>query len=93
MNQFTFGLGALAGIWCAALAFGVWYFRHSSRGATAEATRQAVFEQWPTTTLVFDPATLRIVAANPAALRNTGYSLEEVRELSFSQLFDSDGAD
>jgi len=89
VNQLAFGLGALAGLWCAALAFGAWYFLRL-RGS--DATRQAVFEQWPTTALVLDPATLCIVAANPAALRNTGYSLEEVRELPFTELFSAEGA-
>jgi len=93
VNHLAFGLGALAGLWCAALGFGVWYFiRWRQVAPGAEAARQAVFEQWPTSALVLDPATLQIVAANPAALRNTGYSHEEVRELSFSQLFSAEGA-
>src|SRR5215472_7159720 len=57
------------------------------------AARQAVFEQWPTTALVLDPATLQIVAANPAALRNTGYSHDEVREVPFTELFSAEGVD
>ncbi len=94
MNHLAFGLGALAGVWCAALVIGVWYFLRGrwAAGPGTDAARQAVFEQWPTTALVLDPATLRIVAANPAALRNTGYSHEEVRELRFSQLFSAEGA-
>jgi diguanylate cyclase (GGDEF)-like protein/PAS domain S-box-containing protein len=88
VNQLAFSLGALAGLWCTALGFGAWYFLRL-RGA--DATRQAVFEQWPTTALVLDPATLRIVAANPAALRNTGYSLDEVRKLPFPELFSAEG--
>jgi diguanylate cyclase (GGDEF)-like protein/PAS domain S-box-containing protein len=94
VNHLAFALGALAGLWCAALGFGVWYFmrwrRASARGS--DAARQAVFEQWPTTALVLDPATLQIVAANPAALRNTGYSHEEVRQLPFTKLFSAEGA-
>ena len=93
MNHLAFGLGALAGLWCAALGFGVWYFMRWRRLAPGtDAARQAVFEQWPTTALVLDPARLQIVAANPAALRNTGYSHDEVRELRFSQLFSAEGA-
>jgi len=88
VNQLAFGLGALAGLWCAILACGAWYFLRL-RGS--DAARQAVFEQWPTTALVLDPATLRIVAANPAALRNTGYSLDEVRKLGFTELFSAEG--
>ena len=95
MNHLAFGLGGLAGLWCAALAYGLWYFvRSGGRSATTtDAARQAVFEQWPTTALVLDPATRRIVAANPAALRNTGYDLDEVRKLSFGELFRTEGAD
>ena len=93
MNHLAFGLGALAGLWCAALGLGVWYFMRRRRLAPGtDAARQAVFEQWPTSALVLDPARLQIVAANPAALRNTGYSHEEVRELRFSQLFSAEGA-
>jgi len=95
VNQFTFSFGVVAGLWCAALVFGAWYFIRVRRhgGVAADATRQAVFEQWPTTALVLDPATLRIVAANPAALRNIGYSLDEVRKLPFTELFSAEGAD
>ncbi len=95
MNHLAFGLGALAGIWCAALGYGAWYFLRSRRGAAfnADAARQAVFEQWPTTALILDPETLRIVAANPAALRNTGYSFDDVRKIPFTKLFSAEGAD
>ncbi|MGO9804626.1 MAG: putative bifunctional diguanylate cyclase/phosphodiesterase [Steroidobacteraceae bacterium] len=89
MNQLAFSLGALAGLWCAGLAFGAWYFL---RLRAPDTIRQAIFAQWPTTALVLDPATLRIVTANPAALRSTGYSLEEVRELPFTELFSAEGA-
>ena len=93
MNHLAFGLGALAGLWCAALGFGAWYFLRLRRLAPgSEVARQAVFEQWPTTALILDPATLQIVAANPAALRNTGYSHQEVRQLPFTQLFSAEGA-
>jgi diguanylate cyclase (GGDEF)-like protein/PAS domain S-box-containing protein len=94
VNHLAFGLGALAGLWCAALAFGVWYFmrwRHKS-GPGSNATRLAVFDQWPTTALVLDPATLEIVAANPAALRSSGYTHDEVRALPFTELFSAEGA-
>ena len=89
VNQLAFSLGALAGLWCAGLAFGAWYFL---RLRAPDTIRQAIFAQWPTTALVLDPATLRIVTANPAALRSTGYSLEEVRELPFTELFSAEGA-
>jgi diguanylate cyclase (GGDEF)-like protein/PAS domain S-box-containing protein len=93
VNHLAFGLGALAGLWCAALLFGVWYLMRwrQAVGPGTHAARQAVFEQWPTTALVLDPATQQIVAANPAALRHTGYSHDEVRKLPFSQLFSAEG--
>jgi len=58
-----------------------------------EATRQAAFEQWPTTALILDPVSEKIVAANPAALRNLGYSLDEVRagSLVFTAIFCAEG--
>ena len=94
MNDLAFGLGALAGLLCAALSLGVWLRLRARRGfgAGTDAARQAMFEQWPTTALVLDPATLQIVAANPAALRNTGYPHEEVRKLPFTTLFSAEGA-
>ena len=93
MNHLAFGLGAFAGLLCAALGLAVWLLVRSRwAGAGSIAVRQAVFAQWPTTALVLDPATLQIVAANPAALRNTGYSHEEVRKLPFTGLFSAEGA-
>ncbi|HLY52350.1 MAG TPA: sensor domain-containing diguanylate cyclase, partial [Steroidobacteraceae bacterium] len=94
MKQLAFGLGALAGLWCAALVFGMWYFMRWRRGhgTSSNATRIAVFDQWPTTALVLDPATRAIVAANPAALRSTGYSHEEFLRLPFTELFSAEGA-
>ena len=83
MNQLAFAFGALAGLFCAGLAF--W----SCGGACApgrpmrlreyDDTHIAVFEQWPTTALVLDPGTQKILAVNPAGLRSFGYSLEEVQ--------------
>jgi diguanylate cyclase (GGDEF)-like protein/PAS domain S-box-containing protein len=95
VNHLAFGLGALAGLWCAALGFGAWYFLRSRRAGAfnADVARQAVFEQWPTTALILDPETLQIVAANPAALRNTGYSFGDVRKIPFTELFSAEGAD
>ncbi|MGH8133243.1 MAG: putative bifunctional diguanylate cyclase/phosphodiesterase [Steroidobacteraceae bacterium] len=96
MNQLTLGVGAVAGLWCVALGFvlaRLWRRRTHDWLERYDAAHQAVFEQWPTTALVLDPVKRRIVAANPAALRNTGYSLDEVREIPFTQLFSAKGAD
>jgi diguanylate cyclase (GGDEF)-like protein/PAS domain S-box-containing protein len=94
VNHLALAVGALGGLLCAALGFGAWYFfrfRWGGPGSAAASARQAVFAQWPTTALVLDPATLQIVAANPAAVRSTGYSHEEVRKLPFTRLFSVEG--
>src|SRR5712671_2207829 len=44
-------------------------------------------------TLVLNTATLQIVAANPAALRSLGFTLEELRERRFGELFSAEGVD
>ncbi len=93
MNQLAFGLGAVAGVLPGA-AIGFWWLRRlRSPRARSDAAHQAVFEQWPTGALVLDTATLQIVAANPAALRSLGYTLEEARKLRFGELFSAEGVD
>jgi len=93
VNQLAFGLGAVAGVLPAA-AIGSWWLRRLRSPLTrSDAAHQALFEQWPTGALVLNTATLQIVAANAAALRSLGYTLEEVRELRFGDLFSAEGAD
>ena len=73
---------------------GFWWLRRLRSPLTrSDAAHQAVFEQWPTGALVLNTATLQIVAANAAALRSLGYTLEEVRELRFGELFSAEGVD
>jgi len=77
-----------------AAAIGSWWLRRLRSPLTrSDAAHQALFEQWPTGALVLNTATLQIVAANAAALRSLGYTLEEVRELRFGDLFSAEGAD
>ena len=96
MNQLAFAFGALAGLVCAGLALLLW---RRVRPGAPDALREyddthiAVFEQWPTTALVLDPGTQKILAVNPAGLRSFGYSLEEVQELKFSDLFSAEGVE
>ena len=96
MNQLAFAFGALAGLVCAGLALVLW---RRVRPGAPDALREyddthiAVFEQWPTTALVLDPGTQKILAVNPAGLRSFGYSLEEVQELKFSDLFSAEGVE
>ncbi|HEX4387502.1 MAG TPA: EAL domain-containing protein [Steroidobacteraceae bacterium] len=96
MNQFTFAFGALAGLFCAAIGF---FLLGRLRPAAPAWVRRydettiAVFDQWPTTALVLDPATRRIVALNPAGERSLGYTLEELKGVTFDGIFAADGAD
>jgi diguanylate cyclase (GGDEF)-like protein/PAS domain S-box-containing protein len=101
VNQLAFAVGALAGVLCSAVAFLLLLRRLRAREGQREqtwldrydATHQAVFEQWPTTALVLDPLTGGIIAANPAGLRNLGYSLDEVRKLPFTEIFSAEAVD
>lgn len=89
----AFGLGALAG-GIPGAAIGFWLLRRlRNLRAPPDAEHQGAFEQWPTGSLVLNTATLQIVAANPAALRSLGYTLAEVRELRFGDLFSAEGVD
>jgi diguanylate cyclase (GGDEF)-like protein/PAS domain S-box-containing protein len=88
--QLAFGLGALAGAIPGA-AVGFWLLRRLRTRARPDAGHEGAFEQWPTGALVLNTATLQIVAANPAALRSLGYTLAEVRELRFGDLFSAEG--
>ena len=70
----------LAGLVCALLGVFVWQRLRPAAPGWMESYDEihiAAFEQWPTTAFVLDPVTQRILAANPAGLRNTGYTLEE----------------
>ena len=94
MNQLAFGIGALAGLVGAGIALLVWRWLRPAAPAwlkAYDATHLAAFEQWPTTALVLDPAKGRILAVNPAGLRSLGYTLDEVRARSFSELFSAEG--
>jgi diguanylate cyclase (GGDEF)-like protein/PAS domain S-box-containing protein len=96
VNQLAFGLGALAGLVLGVMALWALYrLRPAAHGwyAGAPAEQESVFEQWPTGALVVNPDTLQILAANPAALRSLGYTLEEVRALRFADIFTIEGLD
>ncbi|HXO65297.1 MAG TPA: EAL domain-containing protein [Steroidobacteraceae bacterium] len=97
MNQSAFALGTLAGVLCAAVgsaaALLLLFARRRGQPLREDATYQAAFDQWPTTAMVLDSVTLGIIAANPAAQRSLGYSLEELRNLSFGELFKAEGMD
>jgi diguanylate cyclase (GGDEF)-like protein/PAS domain S-box-containing protein len=96
VNQLAFAWGALGGVVCAAIGFAflqrLWR-RRDGRFSGYDAQGLEAFEQWPTTALVVDPATTRLMDGNPAALRNLGYSLRELRELCIADVFSVEDTD
>jgi diguanylate cyclase (GGDEF)-like protein/PAS domain S-box-containing protein len=96
VNQLAFASGAVAGLLGACIAFAlVWLLRPRARGEDADTTttHQAAFEQWPTAAMVFDIDSLKLINANPSAVRSFGYSLEEMQALKFGDLFSADGVE
>jgi diguanylate cyclase (GGDEF)-like protein len=98
VNQFAFAFGALVGLILATVAFLLpWRSRRGKDNLPPgyDATRQAAFDQWPTSAMVLDPVTERIVTANPAALRSLGCTMDEVRAgaVSFTDFFSAEGTD
>ena len=86
MNQLTIGIAAL-GLVCTAFSVLWLRIRSRSRLGSADQAHRAAFEQSPNGVLLVDAESLRIVDANPAVQRNLGYTLEELRGLTLSQLF------
>ena len=84
MNQAFLALAASFAV--LAIALGVFL-----RSRRAGAAHRAAFEQSPHGSLIVDSETLRAVEANPACLRNLGYTLEELRALRVKELF-TDGS-
>jgi diguanylate cyclase (GGDEF)-like protein/PAS domain S-box-containing protein len=92
VNQLAFAFGALSGLLGALIGVALLWRRRAENWLNRyDATHQAVFEQWPTTALVIDPVSGSIVAANPAALRSLGCTLDEVRRRPFTELFSAAG--
>jgi diguanylate cyclase (GGDEF)-like protein/PAS domain S-box-containing protein len=97
VNHLAFALGALAGLFGASLLYWVLGRAHPAARrwhAGVSAAQQSAFERWPTSAFVVNTSTLKILTANPAALRSLGYTLEEeVRRLSFTDVFSVEGLD
>ena len=96
MNQLAFAYGALAGLVCMAIVVMALLLRPRRRkgpDSPYDAKHLEVFEQWPTSAMVLDPVTGRIVSGNPASQRNLGYSLDELRERYFTDFFSAEGMD
>jgi diguanylate cyclase (GGDEF)-like protein/PAS domain S-box-containing protein len=96
VNQLAFAYGALAGLVCMAIVVMALLLRPRRRkgpDSPYDAKHLEVFEQWPTSAMVLDPVTGRIVSGNPASQRNLGYSLDELRERYFTDFFSAEGMD
>jgi len=98
VSQFAFAFGALVGLILATVAFLLpWRSRRGKQELRPgfDATRQAAFDQWPTSAMVLDPVTERIVTANPAALRSLGCTMDEIRAgtVAFTDIFSAEGLD
>jgi diguanylate cyclase (GGDEF)-like protein/PAS domain S-box-containing protein len=96
VNQLAFAFGALAGLVGAGIGLILWRLLRPAAPAwlrSYDATHMAAFEQWPTTALVLDPSTERVLAMNPAGLRSFGYTLEEVRARRLADLFSAEGVE
>jgi len=94
VNQLAFALGTLAGLVCTAIVIALlWRLRRREPSSPYDARHLEVFEQWPTSAMVLDPVTGRIISGNPASQRNLGYALDELRELNFTDIFSAEGMD
>jgi diguanylate cyclase (GGDEF)-like protein/PAS domain S-box-containing protein len=94
VNQLAFVVGALAGLAGAGVGLLLWRLLRPAMPAwLRDATHQAAFEQWPTTALVLDLATQRVLAMNPAGLRSFGYTIKQVRSRGLDELFSAEGAE
>jgi diguanylate cyclase (GGDEF)-like protein/PAS domain S-box-containing protein len=95
VNQLAFGYGALAGLVAAGLAllFARLIRARTPAGSGYDAASLAVFEQWPTTAFVLDPATEKLVAVNPAGARSLGLPLEKLRGMRVREVFTAGGVE
>jgi diguanylate cyclase (GGDEF)-like protein/PAS domain S-box-containing protein len=78
-----------------AMALGFWWSRARSLSRTrrADAAHRAAFEQSLHTGLIVDGATLKVIDANAASLRNLGYTLDQLLALKVSDLFTDESGD
>ena len=88
MTPISIGLG-VALVVLAGLPLGLWLIA-KQRIATRNARFRAVLEQSPNGMLIADATSFRIVDANPALQRKSGYSFEELRTMDMTQLFSAE---
>jgi diguanylate cyclase (GGDEF)-like protein/PAS domain S-box-containing protein len=83
LNGATAGMAAAFLVFCFALVF-LW---RRAKTAPGDSRYRAVVEQAPNGVLTVDAQTFRILDANPAQQRSSGFTLDELRALSLGQLF------
>jgi diguanylate cyclase (GGDEF)-like protein/PAS domain S-box-containing protein len=72
----------------AAVVVSLWLQLRKARRSSAEyRLSHASFEQSPRGSVVLDDATLQVIAANATFLKESGYSVAELRGMSATQLF------
>lgn len=94
MNQFLIALAAQVLVLLGAFVL-VFKTRGRSRGESESGgqAHRAAFEQSPSSMLIVDADTLKVIDANAASQRNLGYSIEQARTLSVAELFADESSD
>lgn len=94
MNQLLIALAAQVTVLVGALVL-VFKSRARSRSESESGSQahRAAFEQSPNSMLIVDADTLKVIDANAASQRNFGYSTDQARTLSVTQLFADEGSD
>lgn len=93
MNQFLIALAAQVLVLVGAFVLCKSRGRSQKEGESGSQAHRAAFDQSPTSMLIVDADTLKVIDANAASQRNLGYSLEQTRTLSVAQLFVDEGGD
>src|SRR5262245_36959807 len=76
------------------LAFLAYRTRASRRASAAAGSHyHALIEASPNGVLIADASTLRIIAANTALQKSLGYSLDQLRSLTLTQIFADESAE
>jgi len=94
VNQLLIALAAQVTVLVGALVL-VFKSRARSRSESESGSQahRAAFEQSPNSMLIVDADTLKVIDANAASQRNFGYSTDQARTLSVTQLFADEGSD
>jgi diguanylate cyclase (GGDEF)-like protein/PAS domain S-box-containing protein len=94
VNHVAIAIATPAGLLASAIAVlwlrGVQRKRHGNGDDTVAL--RAVFDQSPSGMLIADEGSLKVIAANPALQNKLGYSMDELRSMTLTQLF-TDGSE